>query len=246
MKKLYLIPATLSCLTLSSCQTSDMAQVANILLTNSTAQQAALGALTNQDITAAFKQALTIGTSEVVNQLGAKNGFNLDPTVHIPLPKELQQIKNALDVVGLSSLMGDLENRMNYAAEIATPHAKELFVNAISDMSFDDVLTIYKGPDNSATQFFQSKMSAPLADKMRPFINQALSQAGVVQAYDQVMSQYKAIPFVPDVKADLTNHVLDEGIGGIFHYLGEQEKEIRQDPVRHTTDLLKKVFGNQG
>jgi len=50
---------------------------------------------------------------------------------------------------------------------------------------------------------------------------------------------------MPDVKADLTNYVLDEGIGGIILYLGEQEKQIRQDPVRQTTELLKKVFGNQ-
>ena len=246
MKKLHLLPLSASCLLLTSCQATDVAQVANVLLTNPAAQQAALGALTNQDITAAFKQALTIGTGEVVNQLSVKNGFNLDPKIHIPLPTELQQIKSALEVVGLSSLMGDLENRMNYAAEIATPHAKELFVNAISSMTFDDVLQIYKGPDNSATQFFQSRMSDALADRMRPFVNQDLSQAGVVQAYDQVISQYKAIPFVPDVKADLTNHVLDQGIGGIFYYLGEQEKQIRQDPVRQTTDLLKKVFGNQG
>ncbi len=245
MKKLYLLPLSASCLLLSSCQTSEMTQVANILLNNSNVQSAALGALTNQDITAAFKQALTIGTGEVVNQLGATNGFNLDPQVKIPLPQNLQKVQSALSAVGMSYLMDDLQTRMNRAAEIATPHAKELFVNAITDMSFDDVMTIYRGPQNSATNFFQSKMSAPLADKMRPFINQAISQAGVIQAYDNVMAGYKSIPFMPDVKSDLTNYVLDEGIEGIFFYLGEQEKQIRQDPVRQTTDLLKRVFGQK-
>ena len=245
MKKLYLLPLSASCLLLSSCQATEVAQVANILLSNPTTQNAALAALTNQDITAAFKQALTIGTGEVVNQLGTTNGFALDPKVHIPLPNSLAKVQNVLNAAGMSFLLDDLETRMNRAAEIATPHAKELFVNAISEMSFDDVMSIYQGPDNSATQYFQSKMSAPLADKMRPFINQALAQAGVVQAYDNVMSSYANIPFMPDVKADLTNYVLDEGIGGIILYLGEQEKQIRQDPVRQTTELLKKVFGNQ-
>ena len=177
--------------------------------------------------------------------MGVKNGFNLDPKIRIPLPANLQKVQSVLGAAGLSFMMDDLETRLNYAAEIATPHAKELFVNAISEMTFDDVMSIYNGPENSATQFFQSKMSAPLADKMRPFINQAISQAGVVQAYDNVMASYQNIPFMPDVKTDLTNHVLDQGIGGIFLYLGEQEKDIRQDPLRHTTDLLKRVFGNK-
>jgi len=216
-----LIPATTACLTLGSCQTTDVAQVANILLSNPNTIGAVSSALSNQDITAAFKQALTIGTGEVVGQLGVRNGFNLDPKVHIPLPANLQRVQSALNTVGLSYLMDDLENRVNYAAEIATPQ-------------------------DSATRFFESRMSSALASRMQPFVNQAISQAGVVQAFDNVMSQYQNIPFMPDVKADLTSYVVDQGIQGIFFYLGQQEAQIRQDPVRHTTDLLKKVFGNQG
>jgi hypothetical protein len=48
---------------------------------------------------------------------------------------------------------------------------------------------------------------------------------------------------VPDVKADLTKHVIQKGINGIFYYLAKEEAAIRKDPVKQTTDLLKKVFG---
>lgn len=58
------------------------------------------------------------------------------------------------------------------------------------------------------------------------------------------MAQYQAIPFMPDVKANLTNHALDKAIEGIFFYIAQQEAAIRQDPARQTTDLLKRVFGN--
>lgn len=205
--------------------------------------------LTNQDVSSAFKQALSIGTNNVVGQLGQTNGFFADPKIKIPLPDKLAKAQDLLAKVGLSHLMDDLETRLNRAAEIATPHAKELFLTAISDMSFTDVMTIYKGPDNSATQYFEAKTSTLLADKMRPFVNNAVAQAGVVQSYDRIVASYSNIPFAtalaPDVKGDLTNYVLDKGIDGIFFYLGEQEKEIRRDPVRHTTDLLKKVFGSQ-
>lgn len=248
-KTALLLP--LACLMLSSCNTTsqtlanDIATMGNTLFGNVNTRAAATSALSNQDIASAFKQALTIGTGEVVSQLGRTDGFNLDPKVRIPLPNNLARVQSVLGSVGLSSLMDDLETRLNRAAEIATPHAKELFVSAISDMSFDDVLAIYKGPQDSATQFFRQKTSAQLAAKMQPFVTNAISQAGVINAYDNAISQYKAIPFVPDVKADLTNYVVNQGIDGIFLYLGEQEKQIRQDPVKQTTDLLKRVFGTQ-
>lgn len=252
MKKYVFLPlAAISLFTLNSCQTTsqtlsnDIAALGNSVFSNVNTRAAAASMLSNQDIAAAFKQALSIGTGEVVQKLGVQNGFNLDPKVHIPLPANLAKVQNVLGAAGLSFMMDDLETRLNRAAEIATPHAKELFINAISDMSFDDVVTIYKGPQDSATTYFKGKMSTALAAKMQPFVNQAISQAGAVQAYDNVIAKYQNIPFMPDVKSDLTGYVVDRGIEGIFMYLAEQEKQIRQDPVRQTTDLLKKVFGSQ-
>lgn len=251
MKNLALIPVSAACLLLSSCNTTtqtlsnDIAALGNSIFGNVNTQAATASGLTYQEIADAFKQALKIGTGDVVQQLGTTDGFNLDPQIHIPLPNSLAKVQEVLKTAGLSFMLDDLETRLNRAAEIATPHAKELFVNAISEMTFDDVYTIYKGPQDSATTYFRSKMSAPLADKMRPVINNAISQAGVITAYDNVMSKYQAIPLVPDVKADLTNYVLDQGIDGIFFYLAQQEVQIRQDPARHTTELLKKVFGKK-
>lgn len=249
MKKPLILPVSAACLLLSSCNTTtqtlskDIAALGNAIFSNVNVPAGTTSALSQSDIATAFKQALTIGTQEVVGQLGVKNGFNLDPKVHIPLPSSLAKVQSVMKTAGLSFMLDDLETRLNRAAEIATPHAKELFINAISEMTFDDVYNIYTGPQDSATSFFRGKMSAPLADKMTPFINDAIAQAGVVSAYDNVMAKYKNIPLVPDVKTDLTNYVVDQGIDGIFFYLAEQEKQIRQDPVRQTTDLLKKVFG---
>lgn len=250
LTRFLLLSMTTLSLSLVACNTTtqtisnDIAALGNSVFGNVNTKAAAASALSQQDITAAFKQALTIGTGEVVQQLGTLNGFNADPKIHIPLPSSLAKVQTALNTVGASYLLDDLETRLNRAAEIATPHAKELFINAISEMTFDDVYRIYKGPQDSATQYFKNKMTAPLSTKMSPFVQNAISQAGVVKSYDQVMNQYKAIPFMPDVKADLTTYVVDRGIDGIFLYLAEQEKAIRQDPVRQTTDLLRKVFGN--
>lgn len=248
MKNLKYIIALIP-LSLSGCQSTgispELMRSGQSMLGQLLGGQSVSPVLSQQDIVGAFKQALQIGTSDVVAQLGQNNGFNLDPKIHIPLPNSLDRVQSTLKKVGLSYLLDDLETKVNHAAELATPHAKELFFNAISQMTFDDVMAIYNGPQDSATRFFQNKMSAPLMSKMSPFVTNAISQAGAVQAYDKVMGQYSAIPFLPDVKADLTSYVTQKGVDGIFYYLAQQEAEIRQDPVKQTTALLKKVFGHK-
>lgn len=198
---------------------------------------------TMDEIAAAFKEALHIGSENVVKKLGAVDGFNADPAVHIPLPEELNTVKTVLSKVGMSRSLDDLELRLNRAAEASTPKAKELFFKAIKEMTFDDVKRIYDGPDDSATRYFKKKMSATLSMEMQPIVEKCLSQVGAIRVYDNVMGKYNSIPFVPDVKADLTDYVVQKGMDGIFYYMAKEEAAIRKDPAKQTTDLLKKVFG---
>jgi len=198
--------------------------------------------LTIEEIGAGLKEALKVGSQNVVNQLGTADGFNMDSSIHIPLPASLNTVKSMLDKVGMSYLFEDLELKLNRAAETATPKAEQLFQTAITQMTFQDVKEIYNGPDDAATQYFKGKMSPELAMEMKPVIEDSLSKVGAVKAYDNMMKEYKSIPFVPDVKSDLTDHVIEKGMDGIFYYMAKEEAAIRQDPARRTTELLKKVF----
>ena len=200
-------------------------------------------ALSTEEIGAGLTEALLVGSENVVSQLGRTDGFNLDPAIHIPLPAQFDTVKSLLGKFGMSSLLDDLELKLNRAAEVATPKAKALFKQTISEMTFTDVMNIYNGPDDSATSYFQEKMTPPLATEMQPIVEQSLAEVGAVQAYDNVMGEYKAIPFVPDVQADLTTYVVEKGMDGIFHYMAVEEAAIRQNPAKRTTELLQRVFG---
>lgn len=194
-------------------------------------------------VAAGLKEALRVGSETVVAKLGQADGFNADPAIHIPLPKSFTTVQSALKPLGMSYLLDDLELKLNRAAEQATPKAKELFLSSIEQMTLDDVMGIYNGPPDAATRYFQEKMSEPLGVAMKPIVDQTLTQAGAVQAYDNVMGQYRTVPFVPDVKADLSGYVVEQGMNGIFHYLAQEEAAIRQNPAKRTTELLKTVFG---
>lgn len=195
------------------------------------------------EIAAGLREALRVGTERVVAQVGTVDGFNADPEIHIPLPGVLGDVQSTLKRVGMSRLADDLELRLNRAAEAAAPEAKELFFQAIREMTLDDVRGIYDGPDDAATRYFQGKMTPPLAERMTPIVDRSLADVGAVRSYDAMMAQYKAIPFVPDVKADLTEYVVEKAMDGIFHYVAEEEARIRNNPAARTTELLQKVFG---
>jgi hypothetical protein len=198
--------------------------------------------LSDNDIADALKEALSIGSENVVSQLSAPGGFNSDSNIRIPLPDSLQTVQKTMNKFGMGSSLNDLENKLNEAAETATEKAKPLFLNAIKEMSWDDVKTILNGPDDAATQYFKGKMSSPLSAEMKPIVDNSLNQVGAIKTYNNAMGQYKNLPLVPDVQADLSQHVLNKSIDGIFYYLAAEEKQVRENPAKRTTELLKKVF----
>jgi len=199
--------------------------------------------LSSQEIGAGLKEALRVGAERVVDQVGALDGFNADPKIHIPLPDSLAKARSMLTAIGYGSMFDDLELKLNRAAEAAAPEAKALFLNAIEELTLEDVQAIYNGPEDAATQYFRGKMNTPLSEKMQPIVDRSLEEVGAIQSYDAALGKYKSLPFVPDVKADLSGYVIDRGLDGIFFYLAEEEAAIRRNPVKRSSELLQKVFG---
>ena len=88
-------------------------------------------------------------------------------------------------------------------------------------------------------------MSAPLAKEWEPIVSRSLADVGAVQAFDQAIGEHAKLPFVPDAKANLTSYVIEKGLDGVFHYLAKEEAAIRNNPLKRSTELLQRVFGNR-
>ena len=209
---------------------------------SSSSSKSSSSSLSSSEIVSGLKEALETGASTVVGQLGTQNGFNSDSSIHIPLPSGLSKAKALMAKAGLGSYAEDVELKLNRAAEAATPKAKELFVKAITEMTFSDATSILNGEDDAATQYFKKKMSPDLTEAFTPVVEDSLGEVGAVQAYDTMVAQYKTMPFVPDVKGNLTGYTVEKTLDGIFYYLAKEEKAIRENPAKQTTALLKKLF----
>ena len=122
-----------------------------------------------------------IGAERVVGKVGTTDGFNGDPTIHIPLPESLQKVQSTLSRIGMSSMTDDLELRLNRAAEAASPEAQAVFWQAIDEMTWDDVREIFDGPDDTATRYLERTMSSPLVTRMKPIVDASLAEVGAVR-----------------------------------------------------------------
>ena len=144
----------------------------------------------------------------------------------------------------MSGTLDDLELRLNRAAETASAKAGDLFVSAVEQMTVEDAASILNGPKDAATQYFRRTMSPGLTAEMKPVVDQSLAEVGAISAYENAVGQAKANPLLPDIRADLSDHVVKLGLDGIFHYLAQEEAAIRENPAARTTALLQKVFAN--
>tara|TARA_R110002020_G_scaffold83397_2_gene207501 strand:+ start:414394 stop:415131 length:738 start_codon:yes stop_codon:yes gene_type:complete len=202
-------------------------------------------ALTQAEIDAGLREALTVGTNLVAAQLGKTNGYFGDARVRIPLPKTYRDIQTNLARVGASGPLDELELRMNRAAEAAVPEAKTLILGAVKSITINDALQILNGGDTAATDYLRSRTETQLRQAFTPYVKQTLAQSGAFTSLEQVAGQYGFGGVTGSLQNDLTQHAVGLGLDGIFLYVAEEEKKIRDNPLARTSEILRRVFGNR-
>jgi Zn-dependent protease with chaperone function len=201
-------------------------------------------ALSNNKITAGLKEALTVSTGNAVASTGRTDGFLKNEAIKILLPDKLRTAGKGMRLMGMGAQLDELEVGMNRAAEQATPLAKQIFINAVKKMSFEDARKILFGGDTAATEYFKRQSTDQLTEAFTPIVHKSMENVGVVKQYDQLM-QNSMLGSVMDSNFSLDKYVVGKTLDGLFYMLGEEEKRIRKDPLAQTTSLLKEVFGKK-
>jgi Protein of unknown function (DUF4197) len=190
-----------------------------------------------------LKEALSIGTQRAVRLVDQPGGYLDNETIKILLPQNLRTVERVLRGVGQGARVDEFVASMNHAAESAAPEAETIFADAVREMTIDDARKLLNGGDTSITEYFKAKTSARLATAFRPHVEAAMSKNGVTQQYEALVGQVPWMPFGNSSSLDINTYVVNKALDGLFYMLGQQEKEIRTNPVARSTALLKQVFG---
>ncbi len=210
-----------------------------------TAQSGNAGAgLSTNKIAAGLKEALTVSTGKAVALTGKPDGFLKNEAIKILLPDKLRTMSKGARLLGMGPQMDELEIGMNRAAEQATPKAKQIFLNAVAGMTFDDARKILSGSDTAATEYFKKHTSEQLTAAFKPIVHSSMVNVGVVKQYNAIM-QNSVAGSLGGQNFNLDNYVVGKTLDGLFYILGQEEQKIRKDPAAQTTSLLKEVFGKR-
>lgn len=220
----------------------------NDIATSATGSELAGSALSNTEVVAGLKEALANGVESAITTLGQSGGFLGNKAVEIAAPESLNTVLAPARTLGQGQYIDELTTTMNRAAEKAVPEAAGILSDSIRDMSVDDAMSILKGSNHAATNYFRSVSETKLIEKFKPIISQATAQTGVTSAYKN-LTDLSATPLLGDVLGtsnalDIDQYVTTKALDGLFKYIGIQEQAIRSNPAARTTDLLQKVFTN--
>jgi Protein of unknown function (DUF4197) len=197
--------------------------------------------LTNDDVVAGLKEALSVGTEKGTAQLSAVDGFFGNAAIKILMPEEAKNVEQKLRSIGLGKQVDQAILSMNRGAEDAAKSATPIFINAIKQMSIQDAMGILRGGDNAATNYLKSKTSSQLTEAFRPVIETSLKKVDATKYWNSVFTTYNQFS-KEKVNPDLPAYVTEKSLQGIFVQIAAEEQKIRKDPVARTTEILKKVF----
>lgn len=219
-----------------------LATAALALLGNASAL-AQLDKISNQDANAGLKAALDKGSVAAVAALGRRDGFLGNDAVKIPLPDSLKRYEKLLRGVGMGKYADELVLTMNRAAEAAVPEAKTLLVDAVKKMTLQDAKGILTGGNTAGTEYFKRTTSEPLRGKFLPIVQQATRKVQLAEKYNRYAEKGARFGLVKKADANLDSYVAQKTLDGLFYMIAEEEKKIRENPVKAGSEILRKVFG---
>jgi hypothetical protein len=203
------------------------------------------GSLSEAEIADGLKEALTNGISKGSDLVSQMDGYFKNPEIKLPFPPEAKNAEVKLRSIGMGADVDRFILTLNRAAEDAAKEAKPIFVTAIKSMTIQDAAGILRGQQDAATQYLKRTTSPALKEKFKPVIQNSLNKVNATKYYADLITAYNKIPLVTKLNPNLDEYATDKAIEGLFIMIAKEEKNIRQNPMARTSELLKKVFGSQ-
>jgi hypothetical protein len=207
------------------------------------AQRPLLDSLTQADARTGIRDALGLAALNATTRLAQPDAFWSNTQVRIPLPGVLGQTQRTLAGIGMSGPLDDLQRSLNRAAERAMPEAGRLFSTAVRDITIGDAIEIVRGPDDSATRYLRGRTETRLTTLLKPPMREALTQSGAFTLLRTGLREVGLASMTTDMRTQIVDFSTTKALDGCFRFIADEERAIRRDPWRRTTDILRRVFG---
>lgn len=204
----------------------------------------------------AMAQGLNLGsilgraTDNALDRLAQPGAFYNDEDVRIGLPMLgnlgsggssggfLGRALGAASRLGGLPGIDDIIRGINDAAGEAAGLAKPIFRDAINGLSFGDAPGIIRA-DDGGTQYLRRSSNDRLTSEFKPLVDTALTKAGLHDRIDGLASKNSLLRDAGLNRENINASVTEQGLDGIFSYIGAEERNFRKNPLRGLGNLLR-------
>jgi hypothetical protein len=197
---------------------------------------------TDAKIAYGLKEALQSAVESAVGQAGHVDGYYANPAIRITLPDQLLAMDRSLRAAGLGAQSDDFVRSMNRAAEQSVPAARQLLLEAIRGIGFENARRILGAGGTAATDYFRARAADRLRLSFAPTVRHNMDETGVTQRYEALTERAAALPAPRAAPVDLDAYLSAKTLDGLYYMMGEQEQEIRRNPAARSTTLLREIF----
>lgn len=192
----------------------------------------------------AIREVLLSGVLKGIFSLGENNSNEL---YKLLLPRDVVNVVNTLEQLGLGSLVSNLTSQLNAGAKQAIKVAEPIFTNAIRNITIADAIQLVNGGQNSITNFFREKTSNELLQAFTPIVSQNLKNTEALDTYSKIANTINALPISNNkISTNLSEFVAQQAMNAMFQLIANEEVNIRQNAAARNTDVLRTVFANPG
>ena len=183
-------------------------------------------------------------TDSALDKLAQPGAFYDDEEIRIGLPivgnlggRSGGLFGSLLSAGNRLGVLGGITRTINDAAGVAAGEAKPIFRDAIDDLSFSDAPGIIRESDGG-TQYLRRSSNDRLHSRLEPLVDSALEKAGVYGQFDKLAEEHSFIRSAGLDRERINRSVTDQGLDGIFSYVGKEEREFRSNPLGGLGDLF--------
>jgi hypothetical protein len=170
--------------------------------------------------------------------LAESGGYLKNKSVTIGLPPELKGWADALRAIGFGKQIDEMMESVNRAATEAVDEAMDTIIDAMSEISIEDMGKLLFGPEDVGAKYIESKTRKKLSKQFAPIIKKTMNAIGMMKLFDKLVAAYNAIPLMPNIKFDMQAYANECALDGVFVMIAEEERKIRRDPFATMSKLM--------
>lgn len=189
-------------------------------------------------------------SDNALDKLAQPGAFYADEAIRIGLPiigsgggRRGGLLGSVLSAGSRLGILDGITRSINDAAGVAAGEAKPIFRDAINGLSFEDAPGIVR-EDDGGTQYLRRSANDRLHSRLEPLVDTALNEAGVYSTFDGLADEHSFIRQAGLNRQSINRSVTDQGLDGIFAYIGAEEREFRDNPLGGLGGALGNILGN--